>query len=464
MKLFPKLALTISGLLAASILALCAAFFVAERRTIRAQASDERRALLQNLAHITREALISGDDLLLVKYTRWMQRWNPSIISLSVVSPQGKILAHSEPDHIGLNSETSETPQRDAVLVQSQSVPIGKRMGGTVSARFSEARIEEALLRQTDALQQRVLGIALAALLAGLMISSALAHSWAHPIAALCQAAQRIGQGHYGHALENEARRPDEIGLLARAFQTMSRDLARLDETKEDFVSAVTHELRSPLGAIESYLNLIQEEYQQGISSAAWPGYIERLRVNTQRLNRFINDLLDVAALERGKVEMVFQTFAPHELMADIAGFFVPRFSEKKLTLRISAPSAAGPAFGDPEKIRQVLTNLLANAIKFTPEGGVIEVGAERVEAGIRFFVRDSGIGIAPEDQPRLFQKFVQIRSARAAVKGPKGTGLGLALCRNIIAAHRSSLRVDSVPGQGSCFSFTLPESERECS
>src|ERR1041385_8047220 len=101
MKLFPKLALAVSTLLVGTILALSLSFYFAERRTIRAQADQERRALLQNLVHITQESFLTNDDLLLVKYARWLQKWNPSLVSASVVSPQGEVLAHSEPSQIG---------------------------------------------------------------------------------------------------------------------------------------------------------------------------------------------------------------------------------------------------------------------------------------------------------------------------------------------------------------------------
>src|SRR5882762_11037861 len=110
MKLFPKLALTISTLLVGTTLALSVSFYLAERRSIRAQADQERRALLQNLVHITQESFLTNDDLLLVKYTLWLQKWNPSLVSASVVSPKGEILAHSEPSQIGKSVNPVQPP------------------------------------------------------------------------------------------------------------------------------------------------------------------------------------------------------------------------------------------------------------------------------------------------------------------------------------------------------------------
>jgi signal transduction histidine kinase len=229
---------------------------------------------------------------------------------------------------------------------------------------------------------------------------------------------------------------------------------------KEDFVSAVTHELRSPLGAIESYLNLMNEEIREGISPSTWQTYAERLRVNTQRLTRFVNDLLDVAALDRGKVALEPEPVNVAHLIRDVADFYAAKMAERHLTCITVIPSTPLPnAWADAEKIRQVLVNLLSNAIKFTPEQGAIEVGIKKMTPGKRLtvYVKDSGLGIAPESQAKIFNKFEQVHTARQNVKGPKGTGLGLSIARALVELHGGELSLESKRGEGSCFSFTLP-------
>lgn len=465
MKLFPKLAILVITWLALSVFALCASFYVSEKRSIQNQAQEERRALLQNLVHITREALVSGDDLLLVKYTRWLQRWNPAVVSLSVVSPKGDILAHSEPARIGqhespLLSETNTVSQKESILVQTQPVQMGRQWAGTVSAGFSETRLDESLRARLRGLKRRLSLIAFSALIAGIGISFAIAHSWTSPIAVLSRAATSLGQGQFKLELNETMRRSDEIGFLARSFNSMARDLEKLDTMKEDFVSAVTHELRSPLGAMESYLNLIQDEMREGVAASEWGIYVERLRVNTQRLNRFVSDLLDVAALERGRMELARRPVDLVALIRDVLQLFEARIIEKRFSCQTVIPSyPIRTVMADPEKIRQVLINLISNAVKFTPEKGTLRVGVEDngEDALITTYVQDSGVGIAPEDQTRIFNKFEQVSSARAGVKGPKGTGLGLAISKNLIAAHEGTLTVHSEPGRGSRFTFTLP-------
>jgi len=466
MKLFPKLALTVSSLLIGTTACLSLSFYLAERRAIRAEADQERHVLLQNLVHITQESLLTNDDLLLVKYTRWLRKWDPSLVSASVVSPQGEVLAHSEPSLIG-KSVSLAAPAIDQgraeVLVLTQPVHLGNRWVATASAGFSEKQFEEIVQDRLRELQKRLGPIAAGAVAVGLMISFLLALSWTRPVGSLAQAAGRIGQGKYDLDLSVTSHRKDELGFLSKAFQAMAEQLQQLDQLKDDFVSAVTHELRSPLGAIESYLNLIQEELRDGISPSTWQTYVGRLRINTQRLTHFVNDLLDVAALERGKVNLEKRSVNLAILIQDVAVLFAAKISERKLSLTTVIPDKPVPeVWADPDKIRQVLVNLVSNAIKFTPDQGAIEIGLQNFHQNKRVcvYVKDSGLGIPEDSQAKIFNKFEQVRSARQNVKGPKGTGLGLSICRALIELNGGTISVESRPGEGSRFYFELPQGE----
>jgi signal transduction histidine kinase len=459
MKLFPKMALAVSTLLVVTTACLSLFFYWSERRSIRADADQERYALVQNLVHIAQESFLTGDDLLLVKYTPWLRKWNPSLVSASVVGPQGHVLAHSEPSRIGKPLSLGGSASANGhVRVLTQPVHVGPRWVATASASFSERQYEEIVQRRLDGLQRRLAFISAGAIVAGLTISFILALSWTRPIEILTEAARIIGQGRYGLDLTRTNRRRDELGYLSNGFQGMANQLQQLEQLKEDFVSAVTHELRSPLGAIESYLNVIHEEIQEGISLSTWQSYVERMQVNAQRLTRFVNDLLDVAALERGKVILERQRVDPAVLIEDVVKLYEATMTEKKIVCRIQAPIAPLPeAWADPDKIRHVLSNLVSNAVKFTAEGGQIDVGSYPNKDYVCLFVQDNGIGIAKCDLGKIFDKFEQVRSARLCVKGPKGTGLGLSICRAIVELHGGVMAVESNPGKGSRFYFSLP-------
>ncbi len=461
MKLFPKLALTIAALLLITTLGLSASYYFLEQRSIRQQAELERQAVLRNLAHIAREALLANDDLLMVKYTGWIHKWTPGLLSASVTNPSGQIMAHSEPARIG-RGESAEEQSRTEVLVLTDPIKLGPRWAATASVAFSQRYFEDRLSDQLSYLKRRVAWIAGAALTAGLLMAFLMAFSWSRIIARLAKAAQRVGEGRYDVAMGDTEKRGDELGFLARAFRAMAERLQELDTLKEDFVSAVTHELRSPLGATESYLNLMQDEAAQGLPQTAWPEYLERMRANTRRLTRFINDLLDVAALERGKVELNPGPVALETLAREVLEFFSAQFHEKKLVSYLRSPGVLPRVTADGEKIRQILTNLVSNAIKFTPAGGRIEIILEPASNNqVSISVKDSGIGIAPADQTKIFNKFEQVHSARKTVKGPKGTGLGLAICRTLVELHGSHLSLSSQPGAGSAFFFSLPVQDR---
>jgi len=458
MKLFPKLTLGIGGLILGVTLALSLSFYWREERSLREQGDAERRGILRNLVLIAQESFLTNDDLLLIKYAGWLQKWNPTITSASVVDQNGDVLAHSEPARIGKEStETGVQPTQ--VLVLSEPVRVGNHLIATASVGFSEKLMQEAFDIRRSALQKKTAIMAGVAVFIGALIAFWVSLSWTRPIQVLARAAQRVGTGKYHIELEQLPARRDELGQFTRTFQQMTLQLQELDRMKEDFVSAVTHELRSPLGAIESYLNVIEEERIEGISPTEWQTYLQRLRLNTQRLNRFINDLLDVAALERGKVTLQFAPVAMGPLIQDVLALFSPRMAERKIVVRTDISPALPSVQADEDKVRQILTNLLSNAIKFTPVGGTIEIGTEHrgSDGHIRIYVQDSGIGIAEDDQKKLFNKFEQVVSARPAVKGPKGTGLGLSICRALVELHGGIIGLISTPGEGSRFYFTLP-------
>ena len=460
MTLFPKLALITSILLMSVIAGLSSIFYWSERRTIRDQVSAEQIAILHNLNHIAQESYVSGDDLLLLKYTSGLTSWTPSLTSVCITNDDNVVIAHSNPNYIG--HDLNQVPFETGVLRLTRPITVGNHRIGNVSISFSEQKVDQTIQERTALLKHRLFKVTGVALGLGLMVSFLLALSWRRPIARLVLVSERIGSGEWNISVDNLTARRDELGSLARAFKTMAAQLKELDRMKEDFVSSVTHELRSPLGAIESYLNLIQSERQKHIPEESWTLYLDRMQANTQRLTRFVNDLLDVAAIERGKLTLKLRELNIHSLLQDVALLFEAKGRERQLHLHVLESSLCLTLWADTDKLRQVLINLVSNAVKFTPDGGHITLGAEQHNDSLTVFVQDTGPGIDEVDQKRIFNKFEQLTDARHRVKGAKGTGLGLAISRALVELHGGQLKVSSRLGEGCTFSFSIPHVKKE--
>jgi signal transduction histidine kinase len=456
MRLFPKLALLVSGLLLAAIVGLSALYYWSEQKLIRQQAEAHQEELLQNLVLIAQDAYFSTDDILLATYTHRLLKWNPELISASVVDPQGRIKAHSEPHNIG---KTSDGVTPSSALVLSQSVKFGRRYLGTASVMFSQKLLDAALEARLVELQKRVASFAMSVLFLGLVGSLIMALSLTRPIKRLALAHEQIGRGRWNIDLGILEYRKDEIGFLSRSCLAMAGQLAQLDQLKDDFVAAVSHEFRSPLAAIESYLNRMDVMRKRGDPPDTWLAHLEPISQSCQRLERYVDDLLDVAYYETGKLSLDRRTTDLSQLAQEVVSFYEPKLREKRLTVSVNASPSLPKLLIDPERIRQVFNNLITNAMKFTPEGGRIEIHLESVDSGknVCVTVQDNGIGIAPKDQDRIFNKFEQVKTARAQVKGAKGSGLGLAISRALVELHSGTIGVNSEPGTGSAFYFKLP-------
>ena len=244
----------------------------------------------------------------------------------------------------------------------------------------------------------------------------------------------------------------------SRMFVGVVRDITerhRVDRLKNEFVSVVSHELRTPLTSIHGSLGLISSGVTGELSEQA-QGMVDIAERNCDRLIRLINDILDVEKIEAGKLEFEMGRV---DLMALVGQAiesnraYAERFG---VTLELARGPGEAWVEADADRIVQVLTNLLSNAAKFSPEGGSVEVAVDREAAGLRVSVIDHGQGIPEEFQPRIFEKFSQAADATTRKRG--GTGLGLSICKLIVERHEGRIGFDTAPGVGTTFFFVLPE------
>jgi signal transduction histidine kinase len=225
---------------------------------------------------------------------------------------------------------------------------------------------------------------------------------------------------------------------------------------KSDFVSNVSHELRTPLTSIRESIGLVLE----GITGSVTEKQMKFLLIakrNTERLTNLINDLLDLAKIEAGKIEIRKRSINLINLAKEAMESFRSQAEEKKISLESSFSPSLPNIYADPDRITQVFNNLMSNALKFTSEGGKIRVGAKLSSEPkfVEVSVRDTGVGIASQDLEKIFARF-----ARLEIPLPErapGTGLGLAIVKEIIDLHQGKVWTESEPGKGSAFYFTLP-------
>lgn len=226
----------------------------------------------------------------------------------------------------------------------------------------------------------------------------------------------------------------------------------RLETIRRDFVANLSHELRTPLAALQALAETLQGGALEDTQAAR--RFLQRILDEVAALNRLVQDLLDLARLESGRLGLQLSPQAPAELLRQAAERAALAAQEAGVTLHIQAPEDLPPVLADRQRILQVLANLLDNAIRFTPPGGSITLGAAATGPVVRFWVQDTGIGIPPEHLPRIFERFYKVDAARQR----RGTGLGLAIARHIVEAHQGRIGAESQVGQGSRFWFTLPE------
>jgi signal transduction histidine kinase len=242
----------------------------------------------------------------------------------------------------------------------------------------------------------------------------------------------------------------DEIGELAHAFNAMADGLTRLEQGRRRMVTDVAHELRTPLTNLRGYLEALQD----GVAQPT-PEVIQSLQEEALLLSRLVDGLQELALAEAGQLRLVRQPVAVDALIQQAVYALQPVAADKGLVVTCAAPPDLPRTIADPERVGQVLRNLLHNAMTHTPPGGRITVDAQVRDKAILVRVQDTGSGIAPGDLPQIFDRFFRADRSRARATG--GAGLGLAIVRQLVELHGGQVWAESTLGAGSTFSFTLP-------
>ena len=238
----------------------------------------------------------------------------------------------------------------------------------------------------------------------------------------------------------------DELRRLYEALETTS-------EHKSEFLANMSHELRTPLNAILGFSQVLRER-MFGDLNEKQEEYVEDILASGYHLLALINDVLDLSKVEAGQLELDIAPFSLQEALERGIVMVRERATDGIVRVDLAPVADVDVVTGDERRVRQIIFNLLANAVKFTPEGGIVGVSVAQVNGEVRVSVADTGPGIEPDDHERIFEEF---RQAEAGIEQREGTGLGLALSKRLVELHGGRIWVESKIGEGSTFVFTLP-------
>jgi signal transduction histidine kinase len=279
----------------------------------------------------------------------------------------------------------------------------------------------------------------------GIFLSRALTR----PIRELTRATHAISEGDLSQQVP--VRTSDELGELAQAFNRMSTELSRSVNTRKQMTADIAHELRTPLSLILGHAEAVHD----GVLPPTRENF-EIIREEATRLEHLVNDLRTLSLADAGELSMTLQTIEPRRLLHEVASLYQYQTQRKNISLELDVASPLPNIEVDPGRMTQVLTNILDNALRHTPEGGRIVLSARGSDENVEIAVQDSGPGPSAENLERIFERFYRTDASRQRQDG--GSGLGLAIAKSIVQAHNGQLSAESVAGKGLRVIIRLPK------
>lgn len=406
---------------------------------IRKADAEKRRIIMENASTLAKEAVLAKDPLMLFDHLQSMKREHEEIHHC-------RVYINGKWENAG--PEPKSAP--GGIITEQASSPFGfASLPLRIEIQFSRAVLEKRQMQAFASLTRDMAYTGTIVILAGLLVSLPLSWTMTRRIVRIESTLKDIGKGKLSEKLP--ALGSDEVAHLADGVNQMMERLQELDKLKKTFVASVTHELRSPLGAIESYVKVLLADPSR--LSAEDRGNLERIKTNAARLSHFVTNLLDMAKIERGKLDFSPRIGDVTQIVEDTALFFRPNALELGIKLECETEKSLPALRLDADLIAHVLTNLISNALKFTRRGGAVKVELKRLDGHIECAVLDTGVGIGKESLSRIFAPFERVQNPLRAT----GVGLGLAISKSIMEMHGGSMGARSELGKGSRFYFTLP-------
>ncbi len=425
--------------------------------------AKQLRALLYDEERHAQKYLVSNDTLylkLFVETAAQFERQLDSVHTLIAGSRENAYISEISRTHIYLfrdlerRRETGETSAGIPLTrgaVRDSLETLHSRLDGLIATiRNAMSTSILGLEASTDRALQVAIILTVLSVIGTAIVALAITHTITRPLKVLREETRLVARGEFRRIA---IRSRDEIASLADAFNDMSSELKRSHDLRAEMMQQIAHEIRIPLQSIHSAYYLLTQEIRGPINERQRE-LLNTIRKNTERIADFSNQFLDLARIEAGMMEFDMRSLDLSSLVEAAVDEVQVSASEKSIRTEFRTESI--PAVeADPMRLSQVFANHLSNAQKFTSEGGTIVVTLEAIPGGARITVRDTGVGIHPDDLPHVFSKFYQARGARPP--GTKGSGLGLALVKAIVEYHGGRVSVDSETGKGSAFAVDLP-------
>lgn len=460
------------GVLLVLLVAMVGVDFFATRVAERSYNSNLRQKLSE-MGRLIAVPLSAGiDDQTVARARRMAQE---ASARLTVISADGRVVIDTTAQPAQMENHRDRAEFVDALRGKGGS-SVRKSATTGVNYLYVAVPIEQGALRlavplaevesQVDSIRWRMLGITALAFLPAVLVLALIARRTSQQLGDIISFAGELAKGNFRARLAVKgkgelavlARQLNEAGAhLQNSVEQLEREhseLEKLERVRKDFVINVSHELRTPLASIQGYAETLMDGALE--DQANNMRFLGIIRQNAERLASLTSDLLTLSRIELKRQDFHFEMYNLDRIVAGMVDTIGPVAARKDIALITEIEPEAREVYCDSEAVHQVLINLTDNAIKYTPAGGAITIGArsQPKDGLVEVFVRDTGIGIPPEDLPRLFERFYRVDKARSRELG--GTGLGLAIVKHLVRAHGGDVQVDSREGQGSTFTFTL--------
>ena len=299
-----------------------------------------------------------------------------------------------------------------------------------------------------DRINYQILLSGLTAIALALLLAIILSRTLTRPIRELTSATQIVAAGQLAHQVPVRSR--DELGQLATSFNTMSADLIRSLNLRRQMTADIAHELRTPISIILGHAEAVHD----GVLPASTETF-EIIREEAERLEHLVEDLRTLSMADAGELKLVIRPYSPQKLLLDVQKIYNHQAKQKNITLIASAAADLPDIEMDPQRIKEVFSNILDNALRYTPENGQIILSAEVVDNSIEMMVKDSGPGVAGVELDKIFERFYRTETSRTRDEG--GSGLGFAIAKSIVEKHNGRIWAESQPGQGLTVIIRIP-------